>query len=65
VEPNIDEAHRLKFLTHYYNSDLAWQKRGSSAGVVVTYKSNDLKLGAGILNYNRGGVFLRPSSRIL
>ena len=36
----IDEPHRLDFLTHYYNSDLAWQKQGSSAGVITTCVSH-------------------------
>jgi hypothetical protein len=51
----VDEAHRLEFLAHYYNSDLEWQKQGHSSGVITTYKINDLVVGAGALDFERGG----------
>ena len=51
----IDEPHRLEFLAHYYNSDLEWQKQGTSAGVITTYKIKDLVVGAGALDFERGG----------
>lgn len=51
----VDEQHRLDFLAHYYNSDLRWQKAGTSSGVIVTYKGNDLQDGAGALDFERGG----------
>ena len=46
----IDEAHRLEFLTHYYNSALKWQK-----DVIVTYKMHDLAVGSAALDFERGG----------
>ena len=46
----IDEAHRLAFLAHYYNAAAAW-----GTDVVVTYKDSDLKVGAGLLDLERGG----------
>ena len=46
----IDEPHRLDFLTHYYNSALAWKK-----DVIVTYKMKDLAVGSAALDFERGG----------
>ena len=47
----IDDDHRLRFLAHYYNSAL-----NRNQSVVVTYKNSDLQPGAGVLDYERGGV---------
>ena len=54
----IDDAHRLAFLAHYYNSADAQGKE-----VVVTYKQSDLQPGAGLLDLERGGSadILRPT----
>eukprot|EP00937_MAST-01D_sp_MAST-1D-sp2_P004147 g4147.t1 len=52
----IDDANRLDFLAGYYNKADDWQRRGESTGVVVTYKDLDLEVGAGTLDYERGGV---------
>eukprot|EP00947_MAST-08B_sp_MAST-8B-sp1_P006120 g6120.t1 len=49
----VDTAHRLAFLAHYYN-DAAVRRGGAPVG--VTYKSKDLEPGAGVLDYERGGV---------
>ena len=52
----VDEPHRLAFLAHYYNAAKQWQKAGTSAGAIVTYKSKDLAAGAGALDFERGGA---------
>jgi hypothetical protein len=54
----VDDAHRLKFLAHYYNAADAQGKE-----VVVTYKQNDLHVGAGLLDLECGGSagILRPT----
>ncbi|MFC2098252.1 alpha-L-fucosidase [Bacteroidota bacterium] len=44
----IDEDYRLEFLSHYYNQAMAWDRE-----VVVTYKFQDLKPWAGVLNLER------------
>jgi alpha-L-fucosidase len=44
----IDEKYRLDFLSNYYNQAVEWGKE-----VAVTYKFENLKTGAGILNLER------------
>lgn len=44
----IDEQYRLDFLTYYYNKALSWDQ-----DVVVTYKGEDLKPWAGVLDLER------------
>ncbi len=44
----IDEKYRLDFLSYYYNKAVDWDK-----DVLVTYKFDDLKKGAGILDMER------------
>jgi len=44
----IDSIYRLDFLSHYYNKAIEWDQE-----VVVTYKHNDLKPWAGVLDLER------------
>ena len=43
LKSNVDDAHRLRLLAHYYNSDLQRQREGTGEGVVVTYKVNKVQ----------------------
>lgn len=52
----LTEDARLDYLSHYYNAANEWMKNGSSAGVVCTYKGTDLAEGAGVLDFERGGI---------
>ena len=52
----LADEYRLDFLAYYYNEAEQWQQQGRSTGVVVTYKDTDLEVGAGTLDYERGGV---------
>lgn len=52
----LTEGARLDYLSHYYNSAAEWMKNGSSAGVVCTFKGSDLANGAGVLDFERGGI---------
>ena len=47
----VDGAHRTRFLAGFYNDALAAKQE-----VVVTYKGQDMRAGAGVLDYERGGV---------
>ena len=47
----VDGAHRTRFLADFYNDALAAQQE-----VVVTFKGTDMRPGAGVLDYERGGV---------
>jgi alpha-L-fucosidase len=51
LRATVDGAHRTRFLADFYNDAL-----GAQQEVVVTYKGTDMRPGAGVLDYERGGV---------